>query len=84
MNSTGLLLPPATKFIPLPEGQAFNCAELTQRNRTEIFAPVGKGAHLSQAAEKPVLLKGTASAVPQVFCLQWGFRWDETAGLAGS
>jgi hypothetical protein len=28
---------------------------------------------LHRLLKNPVLLKGTASAVPQVFCLQWGF-----------
>jgi hypothetical protein len=32
-----------------------------------------EGDAASRAAEKSVLLKGTASAVPQIFCLQWGF-----------
>jgi hypothetical protein len=39
----------------------------------QFLGSLFEGGAASPAAENPVLLKGTASAVPQVFCLQWGF-----------
>ena len=41
------------------------------RIKDSYVTPTNRG--LMSVLKSPVLLKGTASAVPEVLCLQWGF-----------